>query len=479
MTEDEYIRADAVQIAELVAAGEVTARELAELALSRAHRLQPQLNCIVHWLDPEPWLEQPGDGPFRGVPWMLKDQLELAGTPMTLGSRLLADHRPAHTHPVGQGFLDAGFVPLARTNMSELGLVPATEPDAYGPTHNPWRRGYSPGGSSGGSAAAVAAGIVPLAHAADGGGSIRIPASACGLVGLKPTRGLLPTWSEDPPQGFVHHFAVTRSVRDTAAALDALLGTDHHRRASERCPEAPLRIGVSTRGFLGEPLDAEVTAAVERTARTLEALGHRVEPVDNPLEPYGFARSFGVLWSAAAGVFFKVAHREAPLPGWLRRLTAHPRVWRTLLGLPVKGGSPLVERFTRRLAGMESGRAPSDLWLAEQALVAAAEQVRVHFTDWDLWLTPTLTRPPDPHGALSLHGSVEELERDLFGLIGYTPIANATGIPAISVPAGLSARGLPLGAHLMAAHHREDRLLAVAGQLERARPWPSTAPDQY
>ncbi|MGF1467598.1 MAG: amidase [Sandaracinaceae bacterium] len=483
---DELERLDATALAELVARREVTPEELATRAVARLEAVQPALNAVVHRFDVERSLaEMPEDGPFRGVPFLFKDELEVAGRPMTLGSRLLAGYRSSTTHPLARRMLDAGLVPLGRTNMSEVGLLPTTEPHAYGPTQNPWRLGASPGGSSGGSAAAVAAGVVPLASAGDGGGSIRIPASACGLVGLKPSRGRQPMGVDDPPQGFVVHHVVTRSVRDAAALLDATAGghagrwslprpREPFRDSVERDPE-PLRVAMTLSGFAGERIDPEVREVVARTARRLEALGHRVEEVDAPIEPAPFAQAFRMLWCAAAGVFLRIAEREAPLPDWVRPLTRRPGVFRALTALPLRGG-PVVEPLTRRLAGLEARLRPSDLWLAQLAMEEDAERLRGFFGDHDLWLTPTLTRPPPKVGELDLDASDDEVERQLFGLVGFTPVANVTGLPALSVPAGQSSEGLPIGAHLLAPMAREDRLLAIAAQLERAHPWPLLAP---
>jgi len=475
----DYADHDAVGLAELVRTGQATPADLAIEARRRMDAADAQYNFVAHRFDVTAALDAlPDEAPFRGVPFLFKDQLELRGLPMTYGSRLLRDHRPDHTHPLAQRFVDAGFVPLGRTTMSELGLVPTTESALFGATHNPWRRGHSPGGSSGGAAVAVAAGVVPLAHAVDGGGSIRIPASACGLVGLKPSRGRLPDHPDDPPQGFVSHFAVTRTVRDAATLLDVVAAREPRGRFSLPAPArpwaltaaddpAPLRIGVTATGFFGEPLHPEVRDALDRTASRLADLGHRVAPVASPVHAERFAAAFEVLWCTGAGVFFKIAQRDAPLPPLVRRLTRRPGAFRMLTAL-ARG----TEAFTRRLAAREARLSPSDLWLAEQALEQTAADLRDFHDDHDLWLTATLTRPPPPHGDLDPNVSDDELKQQLFGLIAFTPIANATGVPAISIPAGLSTGGLPLGAQFIAPMGAEDRLLALAGQVERAHGWP-------
>ncbi len=462
---------DAVGLAELVSRGAVSPRELVREALRRLEAADALHHFVAHRFDAEAELgAMPSTGRFRGVPFLLKDQLEVAGQPVTYGTRLLGGYRPSHTHPLARRFAEAGLVVLGRTTMSELGLLPTTESRAYGDTHNPWAPGHSPGGSSGGAAVAVAAGVVPMAHAADGGGSIRIPASACGLVGLKPSRGREPRWPDDPPQGFVSHFAVTRSVRDAAALLDVVRVDDGPPfEASTIRPPGSLRIGLTAEGFWGEPLHADVHTVLTYVAARLGELGHHVEPSATPVDDEPFAEAFQVLWCTAAGVFLKIAQREAPLPPWLRRLTASPGVFRRLTAL-----GRAVEPFTRRLARVEAALSPSDLWLAEQALDRTSDQVRSYFEGQDLWLTATMSLPPPRHGFLDLRAPDDAVRQQLFGLIGFTPIANATGIPAISLPGGLSSTGLPIGIQLMAPWGREDRLLAVARQLEQAWGWPTT-----
>lgn len=451
---------------------------------------------MVHRFDLDAELEraESSAGPFAGVPFLMKDEVEIAGLPMTYGSNLLRGYVSTHTHPIAARFRDAGFVMLGRTNMSELGLLPVTEPVAHGPTHNPWKLGHSPGGSSGGSGAAVAAGIVPIAHGGDGGGSVRIPAAACGLVGLKPSRGRHPMGVDDAPQGFVVHHGLTRTVRDSAALLDHVSGA-HAQRFSLAAPRgsfreaaardpAPLRIGFTPRGFLGEALAPSVNAEITRLAQRLEGLGHRVEEVAVPIDTRAYAEAFRALWATAAGVFLKLAQRAAPLPAWVKRFVS-PRQFRALTAIPSdlargQSGPPLrprVEFFTRWLAAREAEHSPSDLWIAQLELEAAAQRLREFFGSHDLWLTSTLSTPPPRIGALAVDGLDEDaMQRALFGLVGFTPIANGTGFPAISVPAGISEEGLPVGAHFLAPMGREDRLLALAGQVERAHPWTRLAP---
>ena len=486
MTSEEYLQLDGVAMASMIGRGDVSPRELCEHALARLDRLQPRLNAVVHRVDAEAALRAVprGASPFFGVPSLLKDNLPAAGMPMTYGSALLRSFWPKTTHPMVASLQQTGLTLLGRTNMSELGLVPITEPAAHGPTRNPWSLEHTPGGSSGGSAAAVAAGVVPLAHAGDGGGSIRIPASACGLVGLKPSRGRHPVAPTDAPHGFISHHCVSRTVRDTSVLLDAVSGRRSQRWTldapdlpyAEHCRQDPksLRIGLCARGYFDEALDPDVEQAVKRTGERLQALGHRVEEASPPLQSDAFASAFRVLWCTAAAVFLKIAQRQAPR--WARVVTRHPGLFRALLALPIAGGRPPVEAFTRRLARFEASLSPSDLWIAQMTLEQTAADLATWFTSYDLWLTATLPQPPLRIGALDLRGSDDALERRLFQLVGFCPVANATGIPAISLPAGRCRRGLPIGAQLFAPMAREDRLLSVAGQLERAHPWPQLAP---
>ncbi len=483
----EYRELDAVALAGLVRRGEVGAGELAAAANAAIDEENGVINAVVHRF-PERAAAALGaglpDGPLRGVPLLLKDQLEVAGTPINYGSRLLDGYLCPRTHPLAARLEAAGALFLGRTNMSEMGFTPTTEPARFGATRNPWDLGRSPGGSSGGAAAAVAAGFVPVAHAVDGGGSIRIPAAACGLVGLKPSRGRVVTAPDDDPDGFVSHHCVSHTVRDSAAVLDVLAGgggrwalpapaipyAEGVRRESPR-----LRVGVCAVGLYGERLHPAAEAAVLTTARRLESLGHAVEPVPPPVDAERLTEAMRVLWSAGAGVFLRLAQRgvgQSALPAFVKALLAHPALFRLAIALPL-GGAPLVEAFTRRLGRIDAGCTPSDLWLAGVALQEAAAALAAQFAHHDLLLTPVLTRPPDPLGTLDLSGSDAAITCRLFEYVAFTPVANATGLPAISVPGPPDpVTGLPMGAHLMAPMGREDWLLGVAAQIERGWPWP-------
>jgi len=487
MDHEEYRELDAVALAALVRARHVTAEELSRAAQSAIDAQNDAVNAVVHRFDERAAAQVAAglpDGPLRGVPFLIKDQLELAGTPINYGSKLLDGYKSASTHPIASRLQAAGLVFLGRTNMSEMGFSPTTEPTRFGATRNPWNLARSAGGSSGGAAAAVAAGLVPVAHAVDGGGSIRIPAAACGLVGLKPSRGRNPAAADDDPDGFVAHHCVSHTVRDSAVLLDALHGggagrwslptpAQSYAEVAQRDPRR-LRVGFAPVGLFGEPLHPAALAAVTGTARLLEELGHDVEEVKAPVDSEQLVDAMRVLWSAGAGVFLRLARRglaEADLPRWVKALLRRPALFRLAIALPL-GGAPPVEPFTRRLSRIDDRSTASDLWLAGVALQEAAHALDQWFGTYDLLLTTVLTRPPNPLGALDLTGTNEAITRRLFEYVAFTPVANATGLPALSVPAGRDAEsGVPMAAHFMAPLGREDRLLAIAGQLERARPW--------
>lgn len=480
VVDDDLAFLDATAQAELVRTGEATPTELVTAAIERIEAADGRINAVVHPRY-ERALDEAGaalpDGPFRGVPLLLKDlSAASAGDPLTFGSRVLkeAGLRADHDSYLVAAFRRAGFVIVGRTNVPELGTTVTTEPEAYGPTRNPWNPAHSAGGSSGGSAAAVAAGMVPVAHANDGGGSIRIPASECGIVGLKPTRGRVSLGPDvgEMWAGLVCEGVVTRTVRDTAAVLDTIAGQmpgdpytapPLRRHLAEEVGADPGRLRV---GFLAEPAirglpgHPECRAAVETVAGLLGSLGHEVvEDAPSALGDRAFAGNFGILVGA---------HTASLVAEWERQL-----------GRPVPPES--LEPANRRV--LENGRS-----------VGAADYLRAkHWLDgftrrmaswwapadggdgFDLLLTPTINVPPPPLGWLRPEDD-DEAARRLLLLFTFSPQANVTGQPAISVPLHWSAEGLPVGVQLTAAQGREDLLVQVASQLETARPWAQRVP---
>jgi amidase len=469
---------DACALAKLVRDGGASPAELVADAVEWIEKLNPELNAVIRPRFDEARREAAAalpDGPFRGVPIVLKDLLcYVAGEEVHEGMRALKEARyvAERDQELARRLRAAGFVVVGRTNTPELGIVPTTEPDAYGPTRNPWDTTRSTGGSSGGSAAAVAAGMVSVGHANDGGGSIRIPASECGLVGLKPSRGRVPLGPEwgDVMGGLVCELAVTRSVRDTAAVLDAVAGPAPGDPYAAPAPlrrfldevgadTGHLRIGMQTVAFGGTiATHPDCVAATEAAAGVLESVGHGVEPTHvDALDTPDLVETFLTVWSA--GVAYDIDHH-----------------WPERLGRAI--GQDEVEPLTWALA--EAGRAAtaSDFLAARQKMRAMSRNVAEWYEGgFDLLLTPTIAEPPPLIGEFDsppenpLHGLLRAA-----ALVPFTPPFNASGQPAISLPLHWNAQGLPIGVQLVAPYGREDVLLRVAAQLEEAAPWADRRP---
>ena len=475
---DELALLDATAQAELVRQRKASPRELVDAAIARIERVNPKLNAVIIQRFEKARAEAAAPdlpaGPFRGVPFLLKDLIcHSAGDPYHAGMRLLRELEWVErydTHLAAR-FRAAGFVFLGRTNVPELGPAPTTEPLAYGPTRNPWDTSRSPGGSSGGSAAAVAAGLVPVAHANDGGGSIRIPSSECGLVGLKPSRGRT-SLGPDVGEGWgglsVEH-VVARSVRDTAAVLDAVAGYlpgDPYtapppvRPFRDEVGAAPgkLRVGLLVKAPAAQAeVHPECATAARETARLLESLGHRVE------ESSPAALADDEVGRAAVTVITAATARD--LAYWSERT-----------GRKIGPGD--VEPMTWAIAEMGRPVSASDYLRAIEYLHAHTRQVAAWWADgFDLLLTPTLPEPPprlgefDPAPGDPLRGFTRGGT-----FVAFTMPFNVTGQPAISLPLHWSTDGLPIGVQLGAAYGREDLLLRIAAQLEEARPWSARRP---
>jgi amidase len=455
---------DAVGLAALVASGDVHPRELIDDAIRRAEALDPVLNAIVirQFDQARDDAEHVAPGtPFGGVPFLMKDyQGREAGVPYNMGVRTLRelDYRPRTSSPLAQRFRAAGLLPIGRTNVPQMALMGTTEPELYGPTHNPWDPTRSPGGSSGGSAAAVAAGIVPAAHANDISGSIRIPAAMCGVVGLKPTRGRVITSTiSDRPVGMNVEGVVTRTVRDTAALLDEiawhspwwpapplpgpLLGEVDH--------EPPrLRVGVWTTAFNGSVVDPGCAAAATGAAALLAEMGHHVEEAA-PAE-----LSETRLWDLARLAMAVTAASEAD-------------AWRDRIGRPLDAG----DLEARSWAMIEEGRSISAPVFASmlEELQRCAARALSWWDTFDLLVTPATAAPA------SVLGEYLRAYESGRGSAFTRPI-NVTGQPAISLPLGWPDDGLPRGVQLVAAYGREDLLVRASAALERAAPWAHRRP---
>lgn len=461
---------DALGQADLVRRGEVTPLELVEGAIRRIESLNPALNAVVtsafeRAVDDARALEVDDDVPFPGVPILLKDLItECAGMRFTEGSSFLGDLISDHDQELVVRLRRAGFVILGKTNTPEFGMAPHCEPKRFGATRNPWALDRSTAGSSGGSAAAVASGMVPVAHANDLGGSIRYPASACGLFGLKPTRGRVPLGPEyaDPLAAMAVEHVLTRSVRDSAAVLDAIAGpalgdpfvappTSGAFAAEIGRPPGRLRIAYSATAADGYPTDRACVAALDDAVAQCDALGHDVVERWLPelTEPVG----------AAIGAFFGAA-TDWIVSYWIRRLGREPAPGEL---------DPLTVAFWEQGRTIRAG----EYLLAVEELRRYARAVAEFFTAFDVWLTPTLAQPP-PH-----LGEMRSLDTDpLAGLrrssqfVAFPGIvANITGGVAMSVPLWWSDERLPIGVHFLGRPGDESMLLRLAGQLEQSRPW--------
>lgn len=458
---DEYRAHDAVGLAGLVAKGEVTAGELLETALERAAAVNPKINAIVLDLSAEARATPPGAGPLSGVPYLLKDLAALYGGARTsFGSKLFAGTTAPSDSAITRLYKRAGLNIFGKTNTPEFGIWPVTEPDLFGPARNPWDLSRTPGGSSGGASAAVAAGIVPAAHASDGGGSIRIPAACCGLFGMKPSRGRVSfaPAGEGWAGASIQH-AVTRSVRDSAVLLDIACAPQPGDPYFLAPPERPyaeeagrdpgkLRIAfMDTALTAGVTMDPEVVEAVRDTARLCEGLGHHVEAATLGGDHAAMqAAARTILWaSVAANVDAEVDRRGRPLAdGELEPATFD--IYR-------RGKETTAPEYVR----------------AVQAVHAYGRAAAALFEQYDVLLLATLGRPAIPVGWL-LENPRETVER-LFSYMPNTQAFNNSGQPAMSVPLAWSSDGLPIGLQFVARTGDEAVLFRLAGQLERARPW--------
>jgi amidase len=473
MHTSEYLEYDATGLADLVRDGEVTAHELARCALDLVDERNPALNAVLETFEDVTDIvaAAPQDAPFSGVPFLIKDLvIQAEGRTSEMGSRLAAGFQAPGDSDLMRRFREAGLVTLGRTATPEMGYNVATETLQAGVCRNPWNPEHSPGGSSGGAAAAVAAGIVPMAHANDGGGSIRIPAACCGLLGLKPTRGRVPIGpgAAEGLGGFGIEFAVTRSVRDAARLLDAVQGPgvgDPYRipppaqayTAAMRQPPEGLVIAVCDEPWSGVPVDPEVRETLHAVAAACESMGHHVEAARPELDAEAFSRANTDLWSAS------IAH-------WIVDICA---------ASGREAGPDTLEQST--LAVYEHGLSLSavDLLHADDVFNRVNRDFGAFFARHDLLLTPTVAQLPWPVGQHASHGgsfTAQGWTDFVFTPAPFTAMFNCTGQPAVSLPLGRSESGLPIGIQFAAGYGREDLLLGLAAAFEETMPWPHCAP---
>jgi amidase len=493
ISQSEYLALDATAMAALVRDKDISSSELLAAALKQYERVNPEINAISTLMleQAQAQAQQRSTGAMAGVPLLIKDAIQdYAGLPTSSGSRAFSRARPARHSTIVQRFSDAGALIFGKTTTPELALKAVTESTAFGITRNPWDLERTPGGSSGGSAAAVAAGIVPMAGANDGGGSIRIPAACCGLFGLRPSRGRV---SVGPAHGEVWEGAssdlvVSRSVRDSALALDVLAGAASGDPFVIAGTEAPftalasrepgrLRIAFSTRSFLGTPVHPEAVAAVRNTAALLHSLGHDVVEDEPDYDGTELARCYIHLYYGQVAASIAQARALGARYGDFEMLTQVLGV----LGRAMNAG----QYVSSHRKWNQFARALGDF-----------------YSRVDLYLTPTLAQPPVRHGATDLpkwqssmlgvllhsgvlsvlarlgmtDGMVDQIARDSLSFVPFTQLANLTGTPAMSVPLHWTAEGLPLGVQFCGPFGSEARLLQLATQLESAQPWRNRMP---
>ena len=487
MTFEEYRRYDALGLAGLVKKGEATPAELVDAAISRIESVNPELNSVIHWRFDEARAEAARasrSGVFAGVPFLVKDLgMEVQGMPMCTGSRGYRNYVSEQDSFAVRKMRQAGLIILGKTNTPEFGITPFTEPELFGPTHNPWNRAHTPGGSSGGSAAAVAAGMVPIASANDGGGSIRIPASCCGLFGLKPSRGRV-SWSAlegEMWSGAAVENCVSRTVRDSAAYLDVIQGAAPGDPYVIEAPKRPyleeagtapgkLRIGFSDAHTMGFPVDPACVQALQNAVAVLRSEGHDVAEVALPYQREDLTEAFLVV---VAG-----------------ELAGEIQVLGKYLGRKVRPSD--VEPSTYALNLLGRSFSASDYTFAKHKWGDISRRIAVFYEKYDLLLTPTLAKRPFPIGSLqptaserrlmsvvntfglggAVKATIQSLADKIYDYIPWTPLANLTGQPSMSIPFHWTPEeNLPVGAMFTGRLGEEDLLYRLAGQLEKAAPW--------
>jgi amidase len=489
----EYPQYDGLGLAELVCKKQITPAELVEEAIRRIEAHNPRLNAVVNKLFDRARAAAKKDlpeGPFTGVPFLVKDLIStMEGLPTSYGTRWMKDFPMPHDSEMVRRFEASGAVIVGKTNTPEFGLVPYTEPEVFGPAHNPWDLDRTPGGSSGGSACAVAARLVPLASGGDGGGSIRIPASCCGVFGLKPTRARTPTGPDvgEMWHGFTQEHVLSRSVRDSAAMLDAVAGSDvgapyfappQERPYLQEVSTEPghLRIAFTAHPFMGHEVHPDCRTGLEKTVSLLQSLGHEVVEDKPAIDGEAFSIAFLTV----------VAGETRADIEWVSGLVKRK---------PSLAG---FEASTYAVGLLGKSMSASDYANAVRYMQTVSRDIGRFFESYDLLLTPTLSQPPVPIGSLqppssqmplirligqlnagwllNALGVIKPLAAQTFDFIPYTPAFNVTGQPAMSVPLYWNEAGLPIGMHFVGRFGDEATLFRIAGQLERAQPWFDRAP---
>lgn len=455
---------DATEIAGRIRRKEVSVAEVVEEAIRKAEALQPKVGAIVTSDFDRAMDKAKGgqlSGPFAGVPFLIKDLDAYTGLPTRYGSRSSMGAQPEKAQTAFVDAYDrAGLVVIGKSTTPEYGFLPTTEPMGFLPTRNPWNLNHSSGGSSGGAAAATASGIVPFAHSSDGGGSIRIPASNCGLFGLKPSRGrMIQGRPGDRGVDLSVAHCVSHSVRDSAALFAA------SERTAAGSPFAPvgvvteplkkrLKVGLLFETGTGQKPDAEVIAAVEGAAKLMASLGHHVEPTRWPMDGDQFGRDFTALWSTGA----------AELAAGVSKAMGR------------KADATVLEPFTLGMADLVAGLKPGDIEAAVGRLQASAKAYDTWLTQYDVILSPVLGSPPAELGFVGGSVQFDTLQARLMHYVGYTPVHNVAGAAAMSVPLHWTATGLPVGVHFAARIGAEKLLFQLAYQLEAAQPWAHRKP---
>ncbi|MBO6634829.1 MAG: amidase [Parvibaculum sp.] len=452
----EYADHDGLGLADLVKKGEVTPLELVDAAIERAERHNGTLNAIVYEAYDEAREAAKGklpDGPFKGVPFLIKDLgTEVKGWPRTSGSKFVANIVDDHDSTLVSRFRAAGTVLFGKTNTPEYGITGTTESRLLGPCRNPWDPNRISGGSSGGAASAVGAGILPLAHASDGLGSIRIPAACCGVFGLKPSRGRIHLGGRKMPGDIGVQHCVSRSVRDSAVLMDLteMKGSEAVLAPVGRV-EGPgkkrLKIAFNTENYYGTEPDADVKAATESVAKLCADLGHEIVPVKNPVDGRAFMEAFLTVWSSGP---------------------AH------LVGLAKENGldpERALEPWTTGLAAYFASKPEGALEAALAHFAMVTEKTKAFMAEYDVWLTPVLASAPPKIGEQAPAVPFDTLYERTVEYVSYTPLHNVVGTPAMSVPLSWNENGLPIGAQFAAPIGGEGRLFELAFELEQARPW--------